>query len=103
MTLEERVDRLEQEWGKNDAFVLSVRQNMAILAEMEARSSDRLREQERQSALQERQSALLESRIAEHDRWIEESKALGRETDRRIGDLVSAMGAFIGQQKPGRA
>jgi hypothetical protein len=82
--------------GKNDAFVLSVRENMAILAEMGARGSDRLREQERQSAL-------LESRIKEHERWIEESRALGRDTDRRIADLVSAMGKFIGQQKPGRS
>jgi hypothetical protein len=46
---------------------------------------------------------LLESRIKEHDRWIEESRALGRDTDRRIADLVSAMGKFIGQQKPGRS
>jgi len=84
VTLEERVDRAEQEWGKEDPFVVGVRRNMAILAEMEARSSGRL-------GVQERQSALQESRVAEHDHWIEESKALGRETDRRIADLISAI------------
>jgi hypothetical protein len=86
MTLEERVDRAEQEWGKEDPFVVSVRRNMAILVEMQARSSDRFLDHELQAAL-------LQSRINKHDRWIEESKALGRETDRRIADLIAAMAA----------
>jgi len=70
MTLEERVDRAEQEWRKKDPFVVGVRRCLAILVEAEPRSGHRLRDQERQYAP-------LRSRIKEHDRWIEESRALG--------------------------
>ena len=51
MALEEPVDRTEQEWGKENPFVVSVRRCLAILAETEARGSDRLHDQERQYAL----------------------------------------------------
>jgi uncharacterized coiled-coil protein SlyX len=84
MTLEERMDKIERAFGANDEMVRELRDAVTVTAQMEARQSRAVREH-------------AEWLVA-HDRGIQELREQGKELDRRISDMVSAIGEFIRQR-----
>jgi hypothetical protein len=85
MTIEERVNKLEANWGKTDPLVRELRDAVTVTAELESRQGKLVKEHS--------------VRIAEHEDWLKRHGAsmtrhdLAMEAlDKRISDLVSAIG-----------
>ena len=84
MTIEERVDRLEANWGKTDPLVRELRDAVTVTAELE-----------------NRQGKLVKAHgewLAEHEAAMKEHDAAMKSLDKRIDKLVSGIGAFIAAQ-----
>ena len=84
MTIEERVARLEANWGKDDPLVRELRGAVTVTAEVEHRHRKLVKER----------SYIM----AEHEGWLKRDQAAMEELDRRIAGIVSAIGALIAAQ-----
>jgi hypothetical protein len=84
MTIKERVDRLEANWGKTDPLVRELRDAVTVTAELERRQGKLVREHSEW--------------LAEHKAAIKAHDEAMKGLDARIDKLVSGIGAFIAAQ-----
>jgi len=121
MTIEERMDKIEAAFGKQDALVIELRNAVTVSAALEARHEQVMKDhtewlrghdqamlefREQNRAFHEQTAKLQENNAALDAKRREDNEALdakrrqdNKELDERIAKLVIAIGAFISEGK----
>jgi hypothetical protein len=100
MTLDERVQRLENSWGKSAPLVCELRDAVMVTAELENRQGKILKDALERIA-EHNEWAQHTKRVAEHEVWFARHEAAMKVLDERIATLVSVIGELI--RKEGRS
>lgn len=95
MTIDERMDRLEQSLGKNDALVRELRDAVTVIAHLEARQGRALKEHGDWLASHEQAMKAHDAAMKAHDAAMKALDAAMKALDERITRLVSGVGAFM--------
>jgi len=81
MTLEERMTRIENYFGRHDDMVRELRDAVTVTAELEARQARALKDHSQW--------------LQEHEQGMREHKQSMKELDERIANLVSGFGEYL--------
>jgi len=81
MTLEERMTRIENHFGRHDDMVRELRDAVTVTAELEARQARALKDHTQW--------------LQEHEQSMKEHKQSMKELDERINNLVSGFGEYL--------
>jgi uncharacterized coiled-coil protein SlyX len=92
MTLQQRVDKLEAFFGSQDKMVRELRDAVTVTAELEAAQSRRLKEHAHELAAH---ADWLRRHDDSIQKFVEEHNRAMKEIDKRIADLVSAIGRLL--------
>jgi hypothetical protein len=99
MTIEERLDKLEANWGKTDPLVRELRDAVTVTAELENRQGKLLKENTFLIAEHHEAIRNHEAWLKRHDTAMADHNSAMKDLDIRIAELVSGIGAFIAAQK----
>jgi uncharacterized coiled-coil protein SlyX len=95
MTIEERMDRMEAEYGKQSELMRELRDAVTVTANLEARQGRLVKEHSEWLASHEQAMRDHHARMKDHDARMKDHDTSMKMLDERIVGLVSGFGEFM--------